>query len=184
MIGNNSLPVLPAGDLRPAGGDPFGAGPICVRCSFVQDTCCETSEVYVTPGDVRRITTHTGKNGFYEFRVPEDPVYLKHDDDPLWKSRVFRPDGTRRVLRREPGGACTFLGELGCRLPADVRPLLCRLYPYDFNEREILPMLARGCPLELVRPGGHLLGELDMRIEDAQAWHRQLYEEIRDEDRL
>ena len=38
-------------------------------------------EVYVTPGDVERIARHTGADGFYEYRAPDNPVYLEQDDD-------------------------------------------------------------------------------------------------------
>jgi Fe-S-cluster containining protein len=146
-------------------------------------TCCQTSQVYVTLGDVRRIADHTGQEDFSEFRVPDDPIYVtSHADDPVWRQFVFRRDGTRRILRREADGSCVFLGPHGCTLPGDVRPLLCRLYPYDFNEREIYHTLARGCPLELLRPQESLTEALDMNLEMAEIWHRQLYEEIREED--
>jgi Fe-S-cluster containining protein len=158
-------------------------------------TCCQTSEVYVTPGDVRRIAEYIAQESpvqgdfapedfahadFFEYRVPVDPIYVKsHADDPTWQRFVFRRDGSRRILRRRDDGGCVFLGPHGCTLPGDVRPLLCRLYPFDFNEHGIYRTLARGCPLELLRRGQNLLQALDMDAAAARAWHRQLYEEIR-----
>ena len=155
---------------------------LCVRCARTMRTCCQTSEIYVTPGDVTRISHATGEDAeqFCEFRRPDDPVYLdSHDDDPIWLETVIREDQQRRVLRREANGDCRFLGEQGCRLALEDRPLICRLYPFDYNEQEIKPVLANGCPMQLVRPELGLLGELDMRVDDARRWHAQLYAELR-----
>jgi Fe-S-cluster containining protein len=140
--------------------------------------------VYVSPGDVKRIADHTGRNDFYEFRAPGSSEYLHNEDDPAWQGGVFRPDGTRRVLRRRSDGDCTFLGPQGCTLPLEVRPLVCRLYPYDYTEQGIRPELARGCPTELLRAGQGLIEALGMNLGDAQRWHRQLYAEIRLEPHL
>jgi Fe-S-cluster containining protein len=135
--------------------------------------------VYVTPGDVDRIAAHTGRLDFSEFRPPEDPVYLKQDDDPIWPQLVFKKsDGTRRVLRRESNGDCVFLGSQGCVLPLETRPLICRIYPYDFNEQGIVPALAKGCPTALLPAGQTLLQALEMNYNDAERWRRQLYDEL------
>lgn len=154
---------------------------LCVRCARHTVTCCQRSEVYVTPGDVERIAAHTGRADFSEFRAPGNVEYLPQDDDPAWRDRVFRPDGTRRVLRREANGDCTFLGPRGCTLPLEVRPLICRLYPFDYTEAGLRDKLASGCPLELLRPGEQLLTALDMRRSDGERWHQQLYTELRRE---
>lgn len=151
---------------------------LCVRCARHMKTCCQTSEVYVSPGDEARIRAHSGQNDFTEFRTPDDPVYLLNDDDPLWRDRVFRPDGTRRILRRRENGDCVFLGAAGCVLPLETRPLVCRIYPYDYNEAGIKPALARGCPLELLPPGQDLTVALDMNYAQAEGWRKQLYEEL------
>ena len=65
---------------------------------------------------------------------------------------VFREDGQRRVLKQQPDKDCFFLGPQGCSLPAEARPLICRLYPFDYNADRILPTPASGCPVELLRP--------------------------------
>ena len=151
---------------------------LCARCARHMKTCCQTSEVYATLGDVERIAAHTGQRDFVEFRVPEDPIYLEQSDDPTWEHYVFRDDGTRRVVRRLENGDCVFLGEQGCVLPLEVRPLICRIYPYDFNAEGIKAVLARGCPTELIRSGETLLTELDIQITDAERWRKQLYDEL------
>lgn len=152
--------------------------PLCVRCAQHMRTCCQVREVYVTPGDLRRIRQHTGRDDFYEYRAPSDPDYLDQDDDPVWKECVFNDGGSRRVLARQRG-ECVFLGSHGCALSLDVRPLVCRLYPFDYDAHGIREELAPGCPLELLRPGQSLTEALVMTVEEAIRWHRQLYEEIR-----
>ncbi len=151
---------------------------LCIRCARHTQTCCQRSEIYATPGDVQRIGHHTGHADFFEFRAPNNPEYLDQDDDPMWREQVFRPDNTRRVLKREPNGDCTFLGTHGCSLPLEVRPLVCRLYPYDYTAAGLTAELSEGCPLELLRPGLGLIDALEMKPADAQRWHRQLYVEI------
>lgn len=154
---------------------------LCVRCARRRKTCCQVSEIYVTHGDARRVSEYTGRSDFYEYRAPDNPSYAEQDDDPEWQRNVFRADGSRRVLKRRPDGDCTFLGTQGCTLPLAVRPLICRLYPYDYTAEGILPELSPGCPVELLRPGQSLIDALDMRLADALHWHRQLYDEIREE---
>jgi Fe-S-cluster containining protein len=142
-------------------------------------TCCQTAEVYATPGDVSRISQFTGRKDFVEFRKPDNPDYADQDEDPAWQRHVFRNDGTRRILQRLDNGNCTFLGEHGCVLPVETRPLVCRLYPFDYTETGIRKDLAPGCPLELLRPGQGLIEALAMKREDAQHWHQQLYQEMK-----
>jgi Fe-S-cluster containining protein len=155
--------------------------PLCARCARHQVTCCQQREVFVTLMDVERIARATAIHDFHSFRPVADPVYLDQDDDPTWANGVFRPDGTRRVLNNQPNGDCVFLGPAGCRLAPEVRPLVCRLFPYDYNDQQIKPVLAVGCPVELLRPGQVLLEVLNMPLLLAEAWRRQLYDEIRAE---
>jgi Fe-S-cluster containining protein len=154
---------------------------LCVRCARVQRTCCQTSEVYVSPGDVRRIAAFTGQTDFFEDRAAENPTYSPQDDDPLWRDNVFQADATRRVMHRVEDGSCQFLGQHGCRLPMEIRPLVCRIYPYDYDGDGIKKDLSHGCPVHLIRIGQTLLTELDMHLPDAERWHQQLYDEIREE---
>jgi Fe-S-cluster containining protein len=154
---------------------------LCVRCARVQRTCCQTSEIYVSPGDVRRIAAFTGQTDFFEDRAAENPTYLPQDDDPAWRDNMFQADGKRRVIYKVADGSCQFLGAHGCQLPMETRPLVCRIYPYDYDDHGIKKDLSHGCPLHLVRPGQDLLTELNMHLTDAERWHQQLYDEIREE---
>jgi Fe-S-cluster containining protein len=155
--------------------------PLCVRCARAQKTCCQISEVYVSPGDVRRIAAFTGQNDFYHDQRPATSDYADQDDDPVWRDHVFQPDGSRRILRRTSSGDCIFLRSDGCCLPLDVRPLVCRLYPFDYDHRGLKQELSNGCPVHLIAPGRTLLEELQMSRAEATIWHRQLYAEITQE---
>jgi Fe-S-cluster containining protein len=151
---------------------------LCARCARHQQTCCQTPQVYVTLGDVRRIEAETGQTGFCEFRQPPDPGYTDQDDDPIWRDNAFQPDGTRRVLNKQVNGDCTFLGPAGCVLSTSARPLVCRLYPFDYTADGFRDEVVPGCPLELLRPGQELLPTLGMSRELAEPWRQQLYVEL------
>ncbi|MCA9285929.1 MAG: YkgJ family cysteine cluster protein [Phycisphaerales bacterium] len=152
----------------------------CARCATMQKTCCQRAEILVTDGDLGRIAKHTGHRDFWHRRRPTDPAYFERDpDDPNWLRLAIAPDGTRQVLRRRPGGDCTFLGAKGCVLPTDVRPLVCRLYPFVFNEKRLLGEDPDYCPVKRLAPDGKgMLKVLDMREADGERWRRQLYEEL------
>ena len=153
---------------------------LCARCARHTRTCCQDTEIHVTLGDLRRIAPHAAVNDISEFRAPRHPVYDQSLEDPVWHQSVFRADGTRRVLKQQPDGDCVFLGSEGCRLPAEARPLVCRLYPFDYSSEGIHRQLASGCPVELLRPGQRLLEVLNMDIGEARRLHSQLYDEIRE----
>ncbi len=152
---------------------------LCVRCARHMKTCCQTSEIYTTPEDVRRIQNYNGESDFTQFRPAGQPEYQDQDDDPAWRDHVFRADGSRRVLKRHANGDCIFLGPQGCQLPLETRPLVCRIYPYEYTEDGLLPELSEKCPRELLKSGQGLIEALDMNRQDAIRWHQQLYQEIR-----
>ncbi len=154
---------------------------LCARCARRQKTCCQQTDIFVTLGDVERIAEHVGRRDFIEPRGARSPEYLDQDDDPLWRDTVFRPDGTRRVLKKRPNDDCSFLGPTGCVLPLETRPLICRLYPYDYTEAGIDDELGDYCPIYLLPPGVGLIEALDMRRTDAERWHERLYAELREE---
>ncbi len=160
--------------------------PLCARCARSQKTCCQVNEIFVGAGDKRRIAAFTGRTDFYRF-LEAPPDFQPDDSDPLWRDLAFRKDGTRRVLERKPDGDCTFLGEAGCVLPVETRPIICRLYPYEYDHTGLTGERPSYCPTQLLKPGETLLAALDMRREDAERWRSQLYAELElernDEDR-
>jgi Fe-S-cluster containining protein len=151
---------------------------LCARCAAQGKTCCQGREIYLTPGDVRRIAAFTGENQFLEWHQTADPSYLDQDDDPIWRQHVFRSDGSRRILRRAPNGDCLFLGPQGCRLPLAVRPLLCRLHPLTYTADNIDAEADPACPRHLLVSGETVLSATGTPMAQARRWHQQLYEEI------
>lgn len=189
----------------------------CARCASTQKTCCQTAQIVVTSGDVARIAAHTGRTDFTHRTPPSDPSYAEADpDDPNWVRYTIAPDGTRRVLRKQDGqtpgaggrrgdaGDCTFLGEAGCVLPVEVRPLVCRLYPFMYNEQRLegpgdesggldesycptrlfFDASRRALPASNLPPGTPrttMLTVLQMDPKDGERWRAKLYEELRED---
>lgn len=151
---------------------------LCARCSRVGKTCCQTTDIYVTPGDVERIARVVGNMDFFEFRPPTDPRYLDQNDDPLWAAHVFKPGGLRRVLRRDPLLNCWFLGDRGCILSLDARPLICRLHPFVYTSNGLDEELSRDCPSSVLQPGMSIETELNLSRKTAEDWRSLLYAEI------
>ena len=127
---------------------------------------------------MRRIQPFAEGVDFTEFRAPGYPVYDQQIEDPFWHKHVFQPDGTRRVLKQVNDGDCFFLGPAGCRLPVENRPIVCRLYPFDYTAEGLTEKPASGCPLELLSPGSELLPTLGMNRADGERLRAQLYEEM------
>lgn len=169
-----------AGTPAPVAGLPLVES-LCARCARHHETCCQKTDIYVTLADVRRIEDYVGFGGFFEFRPPADPVYAYQADDPLWMQKVFQPDGTRRVVRHQENGDCLFLGQSGCTLPAEVRPLICRLYPFDYNAEGLKAQPASGCPSHLLAPGQTVFDGVGVSVENARRWHAMLYQELQQE---
>lgn len=157
----------------------------CARCAQLQRTCCQRAEILLTGGDAARIREHTARDDFLEWRVPDDPSYLEPDPaDPEWLELAVAEGGRRRVLTREPNGDCVFLGERGCVLPLETRPLVCRLYPFAYTADGLVDEAAGYCPAGLLRwPGDSMLDVLAMSRQDGERWRSQLYSELRSDAR-
>jgi len=152
---------------------------LCTLCARQNKTCCVETDIFVTLGDVHRIFNFTKKHDFYEFRRCSTEAYRDQSDDPQWDHQVFRPDGTRRVVKRVSSGRCLFLSTMGCILPLAVRPLVCRLHPHLYNAQGFYPDLAPECPVHLLPPGKHLEQTIQgFCPSEAEHWHHLLYQEI------
>jgi len=151
---------------------------LCSRCASLGKTCCQETEIYLTVGDIKRIAEFAARLDFYEYRAPADPSYLDQEDDPVWATQTMRPDKTRRVLKHQAEQNCLFLTPTGCQLPMTVRPLVCRIHPFTYTNTGIGVELDDRCQRARPEPGLDLVAALGMSLAQAQAWHRQLYEEI------
>ncbi|UCG39108.1 MAG: YkgJ family cysteine cluster protein [bacterium] len=150
---------------------------ICAGCARAGKSCCVNRQIYLTPGDVERITRATGAGAFVTEEAPWPQYREDGGDDPVWSINVLNGE-RRRTLARRQDGSCVFLGDRGCLLDLQVRPLLCRLHPYEYAECG-LEGLDATCPVAVCGDPAGVLREMGMAPEAVSAWHRTLYEEIR-----
>lgn len=155
---------------------------LCATCAGQGKSCCINRDILVSSGDLQRISAYTGLSDFFEKRSPQTTAYLDQDNDPNWNPYTLQPDGTRRVLKYSRPGICWFLTGSGCLLPEEVRPLVCRLHPVEYNEAEILGVSPE-CPTEHLPAGVALLTNLAMDLNVAENWRQQLYGELGEEHR-
>ncbi|MGV1097995.1 YkgJ family cysteine cluster protein [Thiovibrio sp. JS02] len=153
---------------------------LCAVCAKQGRTCCVSRDILLSIGDLHRITAHIGQSDFFELRAPHSSEYLHQEDDPNWNLYTLRGNGCRRVLKHSRPGICWFLRDSGCVLPEAVRPLVCRLHPFEYNE-EVLTGLSRECPADHLPPGQTLLANLAMNFQAGEEWRCQLYDELRAE---
>jgi len=154
-------------------------GKLCQECARLGHTCCQNHDIYITRGDCLRIFDHTHNKRFYEYRSCGDPAYADQSDDPIWDKYVFRSDGSRRVLRRKENGDCALLTASGCSLPINVRPLVCRLFPYQYSAAGISEGWDPECRAAATTPV-HVVENNIAGIQrcDATQWHQLLYNEV------
>jgi Fe-S-cluster containining protein len=112
--------------------------PVCARCpKALGHSCCEVGEgdglATLTLSDVERISAwaRLRAEAFSEDHWLSDEEALAYEARrPLYEG-YFR-HGPRRLTLRRARGACVFLDRAsGCRLPAQVRPIACRLFPFE-----------------------------------------------------
>ncbi|WP_395832807.1 hypothetical protein [Archangium violaceum] len=113
-------------------------GPVCARCPVVLGTsCCEVKEgehlATLTRADVERIAAHTRlapRRFVAEEYFTEEEAAAYEARRPLYRG-YFRRAPVRLTLATR-AGACVFHEKgRGCGLPGDVRPVACRLYPFE-----------------------------------------------------
>jgi uncharacterized protein len=177
------MTALNSGSIAAAAGGQANAQTVdqsrfCSQCAIQGNTCCQSHEIFVTWGDCRRIFTHTGHTGFYEYRKCTNADYADQDDDPLWRQHVFRSDGTRRVLRQKADGDCICLTPSGCSLPLTVRPLVCRLFPHLYSAEGIASEWDAECPAARSCAGDIEADIAGVARKEAEKWHDLLYDEV------
>ncbi len=158
---------------------PDDQGRLCRECALGGHTCCQGHDIYITLGDYRRIWLHTRSKDFFEYRSCSDAAYADQEADPLWQQFVFRPDGSRRVLKRQPNNDCFFLTPEGCRLPLMVRPLVCRLFPHTYSAAGIDNQWDLDCPAARAMPSIYMEADIaGVKRQEALQWHEVLYSEL------
>jgi Fe-S-cluster containining protein len=155
---------------------------VCGMCARLGNTCCQETEIYLTIGDIKRIAAQVSPLDFFEYRKPLDHSYLEQDDDPVWGVQTILRDGTRRVLKKKNERDCMFLTDIGCQLSMEVRPLVCRLHPLTYTMEGLAEVFDQRCLSVLQEPADVLITAMGMMPDQANAWHRQLYREIFDQE--
>lgn len=150
----------------------------CLLCARQGRACCTDRQIVITQGDIARIRAVRQGMDFFVLE-PTDPAYVSQDDDPRWITLTEKEPGLRRVLKRKPDGGCFFLTSSGCELPLPSRPLICRMHPYLYTEKELLG-IDETCPIAQAPPAqqeGSLLA-IGMRRSDIELWRQQIYQEL------
>lgn len=132
----------------------------------------------MTKGDAERIAAVVGHNDFSEYKAIPKGIDLS--SDPVW-ALAFDKELRRRIVRRNEDGDCSFLGENGCRLSMETRPLICRLYPFEYDAVGIKGVTANYCPEPESCNAPLLLALLGMNREEAEVWRTMFYDELREE---
>lgn len=160
-----------------SGSDRGPGGPgICARCAAGDLTCCRNTEVFLTCGDLRRIG-RVAREPFWRF-VPV--MAGGPGGDALWRRVFTHPEGLR-VLKHRDDRNCVFLKEDGCGLDMETRPLICRLYPFEYDDVCVKGATPTLCPQPEQSNIPLLLALLGMNRDDAEAWRAMLYREIVEE---
>jgi uncharacterized protein len=150
-----------------------------MNCARIGTSCCTHYQIILTTGDIQRIFDFLGHQDFFTLEPPvlED---IEPDYDPLWMPLILKPEGVVCVIKRTQEKSCALLTETGCSLPYDCRPLICRLYPYQYTEEGVLG-IDKDCPISVEKEWGGALDTLDMTIDKAKQWISLLYAEVRNE---
>ena len=148
----------------------------CQACAASNGSCCRNRQILLTHYDIERIQRATGNLDFYIYEMPE-PDYIEQDDDPIWNVITLLDDGTRRVIKRRPGGDCRFLYNHVCSLSVEVRPLICRIHPYLYDETNLQGFHA-ACSIFRRPDAALILEKINMPVYKAEGWRRQLYHEL------
>ncbi|WP_094605228.1 hypothetical protein SPSIL_033010 [Sporomusa silvacetica DSM 10669] len=161
----------------------------CAQCARLQKTCCEreATKIALTGGDIARISQFAGQEDFYELKPVEEElkdVYANPacytEDDYIYVTYLFDDQGRRNILRKNPDQTCCFVTLTGCSLPHDIRPLLCRIYPYDWNDRLEIWIDGSYCPASLFKDEEDMVKKVGLSAAEALELIKLFYAEIMD----
>ncbi len=152
---------------------------ICQHCSTIQKTCCQQSDIIATDKDIERISSK-GYKDFYGFYKPQSYDYGQ-EEDPNWDKYTINKNGTMQMINKTPEGNCIFLGSYGCLLDLETRPVICRIYPYYYNEEQILELDPYKCPKGVIQSDEEWLKtNLSVDSQSAEKWRKQFYLELKE----
>ena len=148
----------------------------CIACARQGQSCCRHVHIYLTCGDIDRIGRICVTDHFFHL-APLTADYEDGGGDPTWNPAILDTEGRRRIVRQKDNGDCYFLTENGCSLPSHARPLLCRIYPYDFRSHGLCG-ISSSCPVAKESQWQQILEVSEMKENNARLWVSQLYDEI------
>jgi len=152
---------------------------ICKECSKLQKTCCQDADIVVTDKDIERIMS-LGLFNFHDVVFSEKLTQSIFEDDPNYTRYVVDKTGKSQILKKQENGNCIFLSPIGCMLSMDIRPLVCRIYPYnDFNEFGKVNLAPMFCPKKFKMDSDIIHKEMGLSFDEAKHLVGQLYDELR-----
>ncbi len=159
---------------------------VCARCAKTNGTCCTLDpgqEEYCFPlsaGERAGMERAGAKNGHFHRQSNTEPFVenlcrlFPGESDVI--HALFPAGGEHDRLAISPQGACLLLGNAGCLLPREARPLYCRLFPFWIRTgRELYFELSR-CQAQVEAGGGGagLLRRLGMTSADVRTMYHEL----------
>lgn len=164
-------------------GQEKNAPGVCAACHQRGTGCCfladqDTENMFgLTKGEIELIQKASGLAP-QDF-VVEDLASARFMAQALAIHPVFgqtMPGGRRLRLRVLDTGHCCFLGEQGCVLPLEARPLYCRLYPFWFTSDGRLMVL--GSKTCLAQEGASSWQEVLKRLGENESRLRMLFDRL------
>ncbi len=151
---------------------------VCARCAQVSPTCCHVvpgSEEFCFPlssSEWQRIVDFCHEEGGFAEERNTQPFLdtmcrLFSRQDRQVRDR-FPLHGTHMRLASDSEGYCVFLTRKGCRLPREVRPWFCLIFPFWVRGQMLTMFTASDCLVcretKTVRESLALIGTTDKTV--------------------
>ncbi len=124
---------------------------ICGQCHIIGNGCCflrrndEKFMFGLTFDEIVKIQIYSK---FEQYQIVTTDNVEKNFSLEMQKfDEIFENTfvGNKRFKLRSAGGMCIFLTENGCKLPVNMRPFYCRLYPFWVVNDEVILIGAPFC---------------------------------------
>lgn len=120
---------------------------ICLKCSRVNPTCCvlapgrKQSFFPLSDPEIKIISAYLETDDFF-VRQANDQDFIARLTRIIPRPRKliyksFPLDNAHSRLKTDHKGQCVLLTSQGCLLPAEIRPVYCRLYPFWFKNDKL-----------------------------------------------
>ena len=157
---------------------------ICAQCHGQGAGCCRQGPLGaekmfgLTEGEIEIMSQASGlAPDQFVVRDQASPQFLEFVEriHPIFLSTM--PGGRRLRLKVGPQGACSLLGEQGCSLPWEARPLYCRLYPFWFTPQgQLMVLMSETC---LAQKGARSWRDVLANLGESEKRLRELFEQLR-----